>query len=96
MRGERGSRDSLGTRLRSGREGGGHQVVFGPRYFFALFPHSETWCPTGPRLSREKKKAEVPLSLLLCIIYLHNFTFSLAALCSEERKTTARGLAFCS
>ena len=71
VRGERGSRDSLGTRLRSGWGGGVRQVVFALRYFFALFPHCETWCPTGPRLSREKKKRKYPcLSSFVSSIYI--------------------------
>ena len=59
---------------------------------FFLLSHYISEHASGVRIEATRNKLLLPQSLLLCIINLHMFTFSLTAGGSEERGTTARGL----
>ena len=59
---------------------------------FFLLSHNISEHARGVRNEATRYKLPLPQSLLLCIINLHAFTFSLTAGGSEERRTTARGL----
>ena len=60
--------------------------------FFFLLSHNISEHARGVRNEATRYKIPLPQSLLLCIINLHAFTFSLTAGGSEESRTTARGL----
>ena len=59
---------------------------------FFLLSHNISEHARGVRNEAIRYKLPLSQSLLLCIINLHMFTFSLTARGSEERRTTARGL----
>ena len=59
---------------------------------FFLLSHNISEHARGVTNEATRYKLPLPQSLLLCIINLHAFTFSLTAGGSEERRTTARGL----